>query len=1039
MAEQGYVLDIEAKFIERLEKADEALDKFVKSTDKLSQQFDKLSSGGLSRFANAIDSIVQSISQVSRVDIGDMGISNASNSAAAAVDNINDISSAIQNVQEVSKRTTLSFDISDYVKPSEVKAEITKTGKAIKNATDKLELWQNKLSANQEFDPTMQKADTKKAVRKIAEWEAQIKSLNETYKKLNDDLEVARARAQELANAANSTEFKDIATWKAIKEAQQELLDTGGFASRTEQQPIVDKFAQAQEQIKDQMVSTKEFAEMNDDERYQMELRQLARRQKSQDDAAKAEQERLEENARVQNDIEKSRLQQSLKHLDDESKAIAEKQKAKEETHRKIAKADTANILKSRKERQEALEAEKKAQEEAIKNAQEAYTKIVNEIQADYKQVVNELNQVADQKYKLDLFKAKHGETDETKKADEEILRRQNELNAKRENLETNYQKHLTSVVEDNEKNRAKVIVDNIERQHRIAMENQKRLDNEKEKSAKADAQRTHEERTTFSGAMGYSKTTKSINEQIQAIKYLKEARDKLSKTELGEAEYKKQIKEINEEIKTQEKSLKSLRGEQDELTAASSRLQSALSAVFSIHAIRGYVNQVMSIRGEFELQQRSLQSLLRSKYEANKLWNQTVQLAVKSPFQVKELVTYTKQLAAYRVETEKLHDTTKMLADISAGLGVDMGRLILAFGQVKAANYLRGTELRQFSEAGINILDELARYYTTVEGKAVTVGQVFERVSKRMVSFADVEKVLQNVTSAGGMFYQMQEVQAETLKGSVSNLKDQLDLMLNDIGKKNEGVMKGSVAVASWLIKNYQLFVPLLMSAGTGFIAMQIAMLKASGAATILTTGLKSMWAAMLNPYTIVFTTLTAIAGLFINQAAKIRQIELEYKRLNEAVKEIDAGFQNAMSTERIDEMKSKLSQLREVAKKDYKIDFGLSDEDINNMDVSAVREKFAEIFNFTMDSNAISLKLQKAFNKISIPNIIQIGMTKWDNGQDTLQNDLKVFANTAQGQIDRIRSERMVIYSNLIHELTQNPEQCWHYLVLHTQLQPL
>jgi hypothetical protein len=337
---------------------------------------------------------------------------------------------------------------------------------------------------------------------------------------------VARNRAQELANAANSTEFKDIATWKAIKEAQQELLDTGGFASRAEQQPIVDKFAQAQEQIKDQMESTKKQEELNDDERYQITLRGLARRQKAQDDAAKAEQEHLEENARIQNDIEESRYRQSLKHLDDESKAIEEEQKTKEKTRREIAKADNDNILKTRKERQEALEAERNAQQEAIKNAQQAYTQIVNEIQSDYKQVLAELNQVADQKYKLDLFKAKHGETDETKKADEEILRRQTELNAKRENLETNYQKHLTSVVEDNEKNRSKVIIDNIERQTRIAMENQKRVDNEKKKSDEANKKRIHERRTTFSGAMNYSALTSSINEQIQAIKYLEEARN---------------------------------------------------------------------------------------------------------------------------------------------------------------------------------------------------------------------------------------------------------------------------------------------------------------------------------------------------------------------------------------------------------------------------------------------------------------------------------------------------------------------------------
>ena len=1023
MAEQGYVLDIDAKFIERLGKADEALDKFVKSTDKLSQQFDKLASGGLSRFASAIDSIVQSIGQVNRVDIGDMGISNASNSASNAVDSINEMYEAIQRVNEISNKTSLSFNIGDYIKPSEVNAKIEKTQKAIESATDKLKDWQTNLSTYLEFDPEMQKSDTKNAVKKIAVWEAQIKSLNETYQKLTQDLVVARERAQELANAANSTEFKDIATWKAIKEAQQELLDTGGFASRAEQQPIVDKFAQAQEQIKEQMVSTKEFAEMTDDERYQMEMRHLARRQKVQDDAAKAEQERLEENARVQNEIEKSRLQQSLKHLDDESKAMEAEQKTKEEARRKIAEADTKNILNARKERQEALEAETRAQQEAIKNAQEAYTKIVNEIQADYKQVLAELNQVADQKYKLDLFKAKHGETEDTKKADDEILRRQTELNAKREGLETNYQKHLTSVVEDNEKNRAKVIIDNIERQTRIAIENHKRVENEKEKSAKADAKRTHEERTTFSGAMDYSKTTKSINDQIQAIKYLEEARNKLDKTTLGAKEYKRQVKEINNEITRQKKEVDELTNKQRQLNDVAGRLKGMLSTMFSISAIRGYVNQIISVRGEFELQQRALQALLQNKAEANKLWEQTVQLAVKSPFQVKELVTYTKQLAAYRVEAGKLHDTTKMLADISAGLGVDMGRLILAFGQVKAANYLRGTELRQFSEAGINILDELARYYSALEGKIVTVGEVFERVSKRMVSFTDVEAVLKNVTSAGGMFYKMQEIQAETLKGSISNLKDQLDLMLNDIGKSNEGILKGGVQVASWLIKNYTALIPVLTTVGLAFAGMYLNTQRVASGFKAIGKGGANLIKGLVNPWTLALAAVSEVISAIIRYRQEVSQITKEHNRLRDSLHEIEIAFRDAMKKEAVDKMRNSMSQLAEFAKNEFQIDLKLNDEALKSMDFSALEAKFVELRDILFDSNAIAEKVKeglasaRAWDSTFMRILKNIGnpIRFFGGFDESMFADVRQFEKAAQEALVAIQAESKRIANEL------------------------
>lgn len=319
--------------------------------------------------------------------------------------------------------------------------------------------------------------------------------------------------------------------------------------------------------------------------------------------------------------------------------------------------------------------------------------------------------------------------------------------------------------------------------------------------------------------ALNYSQQAKSINEQILAIKRLKSARDNLNRGSFAsEEEYRKKIEQINNEIKRQQTEVdkltnknKNLSNSHRSLMDTAGQLQRKLALLFSVSAISGYFNKLVSVRGEFELQAKSLEVLLQNKDEANRLWNQTVQLAVKSPFTVKELVTYTKQLAAYRIESEKLFETNKMLADVSAGLGVDMNRLILAFGQVKAANFLRGTELRQFSEAGVNMLEELAKRFTVLEGRAVSVGDVFERVSKRMVSFADVEAVFKTITSEGGAFYQMQEKQAETLRGMVTNLKDQIALMLNDIGMSNEGMLKGLVSLTVTLVKNWRDIVPLI------------------------------------------------------------------------------------------------------------------------------------------------------------------------------------------------------------------------------------
>ncbi len=306
----------------------------------------------------------------------------------------------------------------------------------------------------------------------------------------------------------------------------------------------------------------------------------------------------------------------------------------------------------------------------------------------------------------------------------------------------------------------------------------------------------------TYRGSLSYAKGAKSINDLRTAIRNLTTARDKENlNTARGKQHYEKLTAEIDR-----------LKGKYNELTGVATKASSKLAvlgqklgAYFSVYSIINFTKQLINVRKEFELQQISLEVLLQNKEKADLLWDKTVALAIKSPFRVKELVTYTKQLAAYRVESDKLYDTTRMLADISSGLGVDMNRLILAYGQVKAASFLRGTELRQFTEAGIPMLDELAKRFENLEGRAVGVDEVFARISKRMVSFKDVDAVLRSMTSEGGAFYRMQEIQAETLKGQMSNLRDSIDIMFNDIGKSMDDELKAGVKSVRFLVNNWK------------------------------------------------------------------------------------------------------------------------------------------------------------------------------------------------------------------------------------------
>lgn len=228
---------------------------------------------------------------------------------------------------------------------------------------------------------------------------------------------------------------------------------------------------------------------------------------------------------------------------------------------------------------------------------------------------------------------------------------------------------------------------------------------------------------------------------------------------------------------------------------AEAKKMQSIVGDIKSLFLQGGIVfgaqqffNSIVQTGGEIVQQHVALRSILGDVQKADELFAQTQQLALQSPFKFGELNRDVKQLAAFGVEANDLYDTTKRLADIASGLGVDFGRLGLAFGQVKARSWLDGKELRQFAYAGLPLLQKITELYNSEgknERKNYTQADVKKMISGRQVSFEDVQKVLWKMTDEGGQFYNMQLVLSETLLGRWNKLIDAWDIML---GKFAEG-----------------------------------------------------------------------------------------------------------------------------------------------------------------------------------------------------------------------------------------------------------
>lgn len=220
--------------------------------------------------------------------------------------------------------------------------------------------------------------------------------------------------------------------------------------------------------------------------------------------------------------------------------------------------------------------------------------------------------------------------------------------------------------------------------------------------------------------------------------------------------------------------------------------LGGAIGAAYSVVALKNFMTKVVEIGGELEKQKLAMRAILGDEGMANTISSQINTLAVKSPFGIMELNQYAKQLTAFQIPYNELYDTMKRMADVSAAVGVDMGRIILAYGQVRAAKFLKGTELRQFTEANIPLIDMLAERFTKLKGEIVSAGDVMDMISNKEVSFEDVKAVLWELTGEGGRFYNMQEVLSESVSAKWKNLADAIDLMFADIANSTSGPLKG-------------------------------------------------------------------------------------------------------------------------------------------------------------------------------------------------------------------------------------------------------
>lgn len=310
---------------------------------------------------------------------------------------------------------------------------------------------------------------------------------------------------------------------------------------------------------------------------------------------------------------------------------------------------------------------------------------------------------------------------------------------------------------------------------------------------------------------------------------YVKEAVNSISRA-------KQETERLKQETESSARAARDLASAFRQAHDASSRTSGVMSDIKSlllqggiVYGAQQFANSIIQTGGDIVQQHMALRSIIGDISKADTLFSQTQELALQSPFKFQELNRDVKQLAAFGVETNKLYDTTKRLADIASGLGVSFERLGLAYGQVKSRSWLDGKELRQFAYAGLPMLQKIADLYNENKknGKSdYTTADVRKMISKREVSFDDVDSVIKKMTDEGGQFYNMQFVLSETLLGQWNKLIDAWEIMLGKFAEGDSiigGVFKTAIKGAAAFVLQFDRISPLLLSFGAVLAGKQL------------------------------------------------------------------------------------------------------------------------------------------------------------------------------------------------------------------------
>lgn len=360
-----------------------------------------------------------------------------------------------------------------------------------------------------------------------------------------------------------------------------------------------------------------------------------------------------------------------------------------------------------------------------------------------------------------------------------------------------------------------------------------------------------------------------------------------------------------------------------DRMDIAMKRLAFTLGQIGAGVSLAGLVRQIARTRGEFQQLEVAFTTLLQSKEKADALMSQMVELAAKTPFDLQGVASGARQLLAYGFAAEDVTDVLTRLGNVAAGLGLNLQDLTWLYGTTAVQGRLYTRDVMQFQSRGIDLAGELA----TQLGK--TRAEISQMVTEGKIGFPEVQKAIENMTNEGGKFYNLMQEQSKTITGLISNLGDAIDMMFNDIGKSQEGVITSVLQGTISLVENYQKVLDILIPLVAAYGAYKTALILTAAAQKAVVTakeisaffslakGITSAKDAMVlfntvvksNPLVLALSALVALGTAVYRYSQNISESAEAIEKVNKAIDEYN---------QKLDEQKSKAEQMHSVMQDD-------------------------------------------------------------------------------------------------------------------------